>query len=66
MSREQLIDYLRDRVGRWRFIWWNGEMIPLGEAIARAVALPDGCEIVVNSDEVVVPRDLERLESPPG
>jgi hypothetical protein len=64
MDRAQLLSYLRDRVGRWRFVWWNGEMVPIGEAILRAQELPEGCEILVQGDDIVVPKQLDPRTTP--
>ncbi|HEX2172352.1 MAG TPA: hypothetical protein VHL09_07900, partial [Dehalococcoidia bacterium] len=62
---EQLIERLRARARRGgpaEQVWWNGELIHVGEALARASELADEEDIQARGDDVVIPRQLERLE----
>ncbi len=62
MNREQLIRRLRARVQRGGLaeqVWWNGELVHVGEALARAAELPDHEAIHARGDDVVILRDLD-------
>lgn len=56
LTREQLIAQLQQHVARRRVlgsIWWDGELLPVGEALGRAYALPTGAPIFAHGDEIV-------------
>ena len=62
MDREQLIQRLRARVRRGgpaEQVWWNGELVHVSEAIARAAELSETEQIRARGDDVVIPRQLE-------
>lgn len=66
MNREQLIRRLRARVirgGPAEQVWWNGELVHVAEAIARASELPEDEPIQARGDDVVVLRQLEPSET---
>lgn len=58
MTREQLIDYLaeyaRHRTRTRSAVWWNGELVPVEEALARSAELEEGDEIEMVQGEVIV------------
>lgn len=56
MSKKELLDYLAGRVGRWRWVWWNGELVSLGEAMGRAADLVGNEQIIVSGEEIIVIR----------
>ena len=61
MDREQLIARLRARVRRGgpaEQVWWNGELVHVGEAILRAAELGEQELIRARGDDVVIPRTL--------
>ncbi len=61
MNRDQLLQRLRGRVlrgGLAELVWWNGELVHVGEAIARAAELPEGELIRARGDDIVIPRQL--------
>ncbi|HYY88433.1 MAG TPA: hypothetical protein VFA49_06545 [Chloroflexota bacterium] len=61
MDREQLIQRLRARVRRGgpaEQVWWNGELVHVGEALVRAAELSDDEQIRARGDDVVIPRQL--------
>ena len=61
MDREQLIQRLRARVRRGgpaEQVWWNGELLHVGEAIMRAAELSEQEPIRARGDDVVIPRML--------
>ncbi len=63
MNREQLIQRLRARARRGgpaEQVWWNGELVHVAEAMARASELPDSEPIQARGDDVVIPRHLDR------
>ena len=63
MNREQLIQRLRARARRGgpaEQVWWNGELVHVGEAMVRAAELPDDERIQARGDDVVIFRQLER------
>jgi hypothetical protein len=65
MNREQLIERLRARARRGgpaEQVWWNGELIHVGEALTRASELADQEDIQARGDDVVIPRQLDRLD----
>lgn len=62
MNREQLLERLRARVRRGgpaESVWWNGELLHVSEAIARASELPAEEHIQARGDDVLIPRLLE-------
>jgi hypothetical protein len=61
MDRDQLIQRLRARVRRGgpaEQVWWNGELLHVSEAIARAVDLAETEMIRARGDDVVIPSRL--------
>ncbi|MBI4493744.1 MAG: hypothetical protein HY690_13210 [Chloroflexi bacterium] len=64
MTQQELIDYLseyaRHRTRARSAVWWNGELIPVEEALARAAELEEGTEVDVVQGEVIVGAQLER------
>ena len=61
MDREQLIQRLRARVRRGgpaEQVWWNGELLHVSQAIARAAELSEHETIRARGDDVVIPRQL--------
>jgi hypothetical protein len=61
MDREQLIQRLRARVRRGgpaEQVWWNGELVHVSEALARAAELKDHEMIRAHGDDVVIPSRL--------
>jgi hypothetical protein len=61
MDRDQLIQRLRARVRRGgpaEQVWWNGELLHVSEAIARAAELADSETIRARGDDVVIPSRL--------
>ncbi len=54
MSKKELLDYLAGKVGRWRWVWWNGELVSLGEAMGRAARLAGNEQIIVSGEEIIV------------
>ena len=61
MDRDQLIQRLRARVRRGgpaEQVWWNGELVHVGEAILRAAELNENEQIRARGDDVVIPRQL--------
>ena len=61
MDREQLIQRLRARVRRGgpaEQVWWNGELLHVGEALMRAADLNDSETIRARGDDVVIPSML--------
>ncbi len=62
MNRDQLIQRLRARARRGgpaEQVWWNGELVHVSEALARASELVDGEHIQARGDDVVIPRHLD-------
>ena len=62
MDREQLIQRLRARVRRGgpaQQVWWNGELLHVGEAIIRAAELSENETIRARGDDVVIPSRLK-------
>jgi hypothetical protein len=61
MDREQLIQRLCARVRRGgpaEQVWWNGELVHVGEALVRAAELAEQETIRARGDDVVIPRFL--------
>ena len=58
LSRDDLITFLYGKVGRWDTVWWNGELISLGEALGRADELLPSDHALCSRDEVLLPREL--------
>lgn len=63
LSRDDLMAFLRGKVGRWDTVWWNGELVSLGEALARADELMPSDMALCSRDEVILPRELARASS---
>ncbi|MBI2756945.1 MAG: hypothetical protein HYX52_09580 [Chloroflexi bacterium] len=66
MNREQLIRRLRARAlrgGLAEQVWWNGELLHVSEALARASDLPEDEPIQARGDDVVVLRQLQWNDS---
>lgn len=62
MNRDQLMQRLRARVQRGgpaELVWWNGELVHVSEALARASELIEDEHIQARGDDVVVPRLLD-------
>ena len=57
-SKEDLLAFLYSKVGRWDSVWWNGELIPMGEALGRANELLPSERALCSHDEVILPRHL--------
>jgi len=58
LSKPDLINFLYGKVGRWDSIWWNGELIGIGEALGLASELlPSECAMC-SHDEVLLPTHL--------
>ena len=66
LSRDDLITFLYGKVGRWDTVWWNGELVGIGEALARADELMPSERALCSRDEVILPRDLAHATSAPG
>ncbi len=65
MNRDQLIHRLRARVERGgpaEQVWWNGELLHVSQALARASQLPVDEQIQARGDDVVIMRELERVD----
>lgn len=65
MNRDQLIRRLRARVlrgGPAEQVWWNGELLHVGQALARAADLPEDEQIQARGDDVIILRQLEHVE----
>jgi hypothetical protein len=63
MVRDQLLRRLQQRVHRGpaaAYVWWNGELLHVGEAIGRAAALSPETEIFARGDDVLVADELGR------
>ncbi len=61
MDRDQLIQRLRARVRRGgpaEQVWWNGELLHVSQAIARAAQLGEQEPIRARGDDVVILRTL--------
>jgi hypothetical protein len=61
LNRDQLLQRLRGRVvrgGLAELVWWNGELLHVSEAIARAAELRDDELIRARGDDIVIPRQL--------
>ena len=57
-SKEELLAFLSSKVGRWDSVWWNGELIPMGEALGRADELLPSERALCSHGEVILPRQL--------
>ena len=66
LSRDDLMAFLYGKVGRWDTVWWNGELVSLGEALARADELLPSEVALCSRDEVILPRHLAHATSAPG
>ena len=60
LSKAELIDFLEGKVGRWDSVWWNGELITLGEALGLANELLPSEHAICSYDEVLLPAQLAR------
>ena len=61
MTREQLLHRLEGRARRGGpalYVWWNGELIDVGRAMGRAVALGPDVQVHARDDDVIVPAPL--------
>ena len=61
MTREQLVRRLEQRArrrGPALYVWWNGELIDVGRAMGRAVALGPDVQVHADGDDVIVPTGL--------
>ena len=59
LQKDDLIQFLYGKVGRWDTVWWNGHLISLGEALGKANELLPSEQALCSRDEVIVPGDLE-------
>jgi hypothetical protein len=59
LRRDDLLQFLYGKVGRWDTVWWNGELISLGEALGKANELLPSEHALCSRDEVLVPDELE-------
>jgi len=57
LNKRDLITFLYGKVGRWNSIWWNGELLSLGEALGRANELMPSERALCSRDEVLLPGD---------
>jgi hypothetical protein len=64
-SKEAVLAFLYSKVGRWDSVWWNGELIPIGEALGRADELLPSERALCSHNEVILPRQLAG-DNPPG
>jgi hypothetical protein len=68
MTKDQLIDHLAELArGRTRSrsaVWWNGELIPVEEAISRASDLEEGDDIHVLHGEIIINAQLQSPSMP--
>ena len=58
LRRDQLISFLETKIRRWDSVWWNGELIPIPEALGRASELLPSDLALCSRDEVLLPRHL--------
>jgi hypothetical protein len=58
--------FLYGKVGRWDTVWWNGELVSLGEALARADELLPSERALCSRDEVILPGDLAHATNAAG
>jgi hypothetical protein len=58
LRRDQLISFLEAKVRRWDSVWWNGELIPIPEALGRASELLPSDLALCSRDEVLLSRHL--------
>lgn len=67
MTRDELIQYLADlaqtRSRVHGAVWWNGELIPIEEAMARAAELQEGDEVQVVHGEIIVNAHLSGAQA---
>jgi hypothetical protein len=66
LSRDDLIAFLYSKVGRWDTVWWNGELVNIGEALARADELMPSERALCSRDEVILPGHLAHATSGSG
>jgi hypothetical protein len=59
-GKEDLMSFLKAKIGRCPSVWWNGELVSLGEALCRADELMPSEQALCSHDEVLVPRQLEQ------
>ena len=68
LTKQELIDYLaeaaRHRTRTRGAVWWNGELVPVEEALARAAELQEGTRVQIVQGEIVVSDALEPTEEP--
>jgi hypothetical protein len=58
LRRDQLISFLEAKIRRWDSVWWNGELIPVSEALGRASELLPSDSALCSRDEVLLSRQL--------
>jgi hypothetical protein len=61
MDRDQLVQRLRARARRGgpaQQVWWNGELLHVSEALARAAELTEDEIIRARGDDVIIPGRL--------
>jgi hypothetical protein len=63
LRRDQLISFLEAKVRRWDSVWWNGELIPIPEALGRASDLLPSDLALCSRDEVLLSRYLHGEET---
>lgn len=66
LNRDDLLTFLYGKVGRWDSVWWNGELISLGEALGRADELLPSERALCSRDEVLLPGGLATASSEAG
>jgi hypothetical protein len=59
LQKDDLLQFLYGKVGRWDTVWWNGQLISLGEALGKANELLPSERALCSRDEVIIPNDLE-------
>jgi hypothetical protein len=63
VTREQLLRRLQQRARRGypaAWLWWNGELVHVGEALSRAVALDPDTPVSARGDDVLILADLDK------
>lgn len=69
LNRDELIEILseqaRQRGRSRRAVWWNGELVGVEQAIARAAELDDGDTALLSHGEIMVNPGAGRLQEVP-